>query len=64
MRAIASLLLMCDPRDLGVALTEDITEGLTSFEPNLFLYDMYPAASAKAARSLRSAKSSSNPPPN
>ncbi len=42
MRAIASLLLMCDPRDLGVALTEDITEGLTSFEPNLFLYDMYP----------------------
>ena len=38
-RTVASLLLMCDPRDLGVALTEDI-RGL-AWEPNLYLYDSY-----------------------
>ncbi len=42
LRAVAALLLMCDPRDLGVAITEDIAEGIHSFEPNLFLYDNYP----------------------
>jgi DEAD/DEAH box helicase domain-containing protein len=42
LRAVASLLLMCDPHDLGVALTEDIASGLKSFEPNLYLYDNYP----------------------
>lgn len=42
MRAIAALLLMCDPRDLGKALTEDIAEGKPAFEPNLYLYDNYP----------------------
>jgi DEAD/DEAH box helicase domain-containing protein len=40
-RTIASLLLMCDPRDLGVALTEDITGGMLAWEPDLFLYDSY-----------------------
>jgi DEAD/DEAH box helicase domain-containing protein len=40
-RTIASLLLMCDPRDLGVALTEDISGGLLSWEPDLYLYDSY-----------------------
>ena len=34
-RTIASLLLMCDPRDLGVALTEDISGGLLAWEPDL-----------------------------
>ncbi len=42
LRAVAALLLMCDPRDLGVALTEDISGGLKTFEPNLYLYDSYP----------------------
>lgn len=42
MRAIGAMLLMCDPRDLGVALTEDIKEGKPVFEPDLFLYDPYP----------------------
>lgn len=42
LRAVAALLLMCDPRDLGLALTEDISKGLKLFEPNLFLYDNYP----------------------
>ena len=40
-RTIASLLLMCDPRDLGVALTENIAGSLTAWEPNLYLYDSY-----------------------
>jgi len=40
-RTVASLLLMCDPRDLGVALTEDITGSLLASEPNLYLYDSY-----------------------
>ncbi len=40
-QTVASLLLMCDPRDLGVALTEDITGGIAMWEPNLYLYDSY-----------------------
>jgi DEAD/DEAH box helicase domain-containing protein len=42
LRTVASLLLMCDPHDLGVALSEDIAGGLEAFEPNLCLYDAYP----------------------
>lgn len=41
LRTVGSLLLMCDPHDLGVAITEDIAQGLKSFEPNLYLYDAY-----------------------
>ncbi len=33
LRTVAALLLMCDPRDLGVAQSEEI---------NLYLYDAYP----------------------
>jgi DEAD/DEAH box helicase domain-containing protein len=40
-RTVASLLLMCDPRDLGVALTEDIAGSMVMWEPNLYLYDSY-----------------------
>ncbi|HVW87812.1 MAG TPA: DUF1998 domain-containing protein, partial [Bryobacteraceae bacterium] len=40
-RTVAALLLMCDPRDLGVALTEDIAGSLAAWEPNLYLYDSY-----------------------
>ena len=42
LRAVAALLLMCDPRDLSVTLTEDSTGGLREWEPNLYLYDNYP----------------------
>ena len=42
MRAVAALLLMADPRDLGVSLTESITSPLETWEPDLFLYDSYP----------------------
>ncbi|MBS1827875.1 MAG: DUF1998 domain-containing protein, partial [Acidobacteria bacterium] len=49
MRAIGAMLLMCDPRDLGVALTEDIKEGQPVFEPDLFLYDPYPGGIGQSA---------------
>jgi DEAD/DEAH box helicase domain-containing protein len=40
-RTIAALLLMCDPRDLGVALTTDLPGDPHFWEPNLFLYDNF-----------------------
>jgi len=42
MRTVAALLLMCDPRDLGVAISEDISRTSGAFEPDLFLFDNYP----------------------
>jgi DEAD/DEAH box helicase domain-containing protein len=42
LRAMAALLLMSDPRDLGVTLTEAITSSLRVWEPDLFIYDNYP----------------------
>jgi DEAD/DEAH box helicase domain-containing protein len=42
LRTVASLLLMCDPHDLGTSLSEEIAGGLESFAPNLYLYDNYP----------------------
>ena len=39
LRTVAALLLMCDPRDLGVALSE---QPAAAFAPNLYLYDTYP----------------------
>jgi DEAD/DEAH box helicase domain-containing protein len=48
LRTVGALCVMCDPRDLGVSITEalpgsaDIAGNLTSFEPNLYLYDNYP----------------------
>ena len=48
LRTVASLLLMCDPRDLGIALSEQV-EGTTLFEPNLYLYDAYPGGIGQSA---------------
>ena len=39
LRSVASLLLMCDPHDLGLAVTENAEQ---LWEPNLYLYDAYP----------------------
>ena len=41
LRTVAAVLLMCDPRDLGTALSEDPGGG-ARFEPILYLYDNYP----------------------
>jgi DEAD/DEAH box helicase domain-containing protein len=41
LRTVAALILMCDPRDLGVSVTEDTVPSRV-YEPNLYLYDAYP----------------------
>jgi DEAD/DEAH box helicase domain-containing protein len=41
-RAAGALLLMSDPRDFGVAITEDIASAPKAYAPNLFLYETYP----------------------
>jgi DEAD/DEAH box helicase domain-containing protein len=55
LRAVAALLLMCDPRDLGVALSEEDAQGLKAFEPNLYLYDSYPGGIGQSAPLYRMA---------
>ncbi len=42
LRTVGALLLMCDPHDLGVAVTGDTPDERGLFEPDLFLYDNYP----------------------
>lgn len=42
LRAVAAMLVMCDPRDIGISITEEIAGGLMAWEPNLYLYDTYP----------------------
>ena len=49
LRTVAALLLMCDPRDLGVALSEEMAGGAVMFAPNLYLYDMYPGGVGQSA---------------
>ena len=49
MRTVGSLPVMCDPRDLGVSITEAIAGSLTMFEPNLYLYDNYPGGIGQSA---------------
>jgi DEAD/DEAH box helicase domain-containing protein len=49
LKTVGSLLVMCDPHDLGVSITEDISGGLKTFEPNLFLYDNYPGGIGQSA---------------
>jgi DEAD/DEAH box helicase domain-containing protein len=55
LRTVAALLLMCDPRDLGVALSEEDAQGLKAFEPNLYLYDSYPGGIGQSAPLYRMA---------
>jgi DEAD/DEAH box helicase domain-containing protein len=57
MRSVAALLLMCDPRDLGIAMTEDISQGITCYEPNLYLYDSYPGGVGQSGPLFRLAPS-------
>ena len=55
LRTVAALSVMCDPRDLGVSITEALPEGadiagsVTTFEPNLYLYDNYPGGIGQSA---------------
>jgi DEAD/DEAH box helicase domain-containing protein len=49
LRTVGALAVMCDPRDLGVSITEAIAGGLATFEPNLYLYDNYPGGIGQSA---------------
>ena len=49
LRTVGALCVMCDPRDLGVSITEDLAGSLTAFEPNLYLYDNYPGGIGQSA---------------
>jgi DEAD/DEAH box helicase domain-containing protein len=49
LRAVGALHVMCDPRDLGVSITEDIAGSLQTFAPNLYLYDNYPGGIGQSA---------------
>ncbi len=46
LRTVAALLVMCDPRDIGVALSQ---EASATFAPNLYLYDTYPGGIGQSA---------------
>jgi DEAD/DEAH box helicase domain-containing protein len=48
-RTVGALLLMCDPRDLGVSLTEAAGGPGQGFEPDLHLYDNYPGGIGQSA---------------
>ena len=49
LRSVASLLLMCDPHDLGVAVTEKVAPEDGVFEPNLYFMTLIPAELGKAS---------------
>jgi DEAD/DEAH box helicase domain-containing protein len=55
LRTVAALLLMCDPHDLGVALSYQMAGSLAAFEPNLYLYDAYPGGAGQSAPLYRMA---------
>jgi DEAD/DEAH box helicase domain-containing protein len=48
-RTVGALLLMCDPRDLGVSLTEAVSAAGVGFAPDLHLYDNYPGGIGQSA---------------
>jgi DEAD/DEAH box helicase domain-containing protein len=53
MRTVAALLLMCDPRDLGIAITDGLAHSPAGFEPVLFVYDNYPGGIGQSAALFR-----------
>ncbi len=49
LRTVGAFMLMCDPRDLGCSLGQDISQGLKTSEPDLFLFDNYPGGAGQSA---------------
>ncbi len=49
LRTVAAFMLMCDPRDLGVSFGPDISGGLKTTEPDLFLFDNYAGGIGQSA---------------
>ena len=56
LRTVAALHLMCDPRDLGVALSEGQETAGSAWAPNLYLYDACPGGSGLSAPLFRSGR--------
>jgi DEAD/DEAH box helicase domain-containing protein len=56
LRTVGSLLLMCDPHDLGVAVTEESVSSLANWSPNLYLYDSYPGGVGLSSPLYRAAE--------
>ncbi len=46
---------MCDPRDLGLAVTENAEGSVANWEPNLYIYDSYPGGIGQSAPLFRMA---------
>jgi DEAD/DEAH box helicase domain-containing protein len=42
LRTVGAVLLMCDPRDLGIAISDHLSRATGRFEPDVFLFDTYP----------------------
>jgi DEAD/DEAH box helicase domain-containing protein len=42
LKTVSAVLLLCDPRDLAVAVLDDSAQKKTVFEPDVVLYDNYP----------------------
>jgi DEAD/DEAH box helicase domain-containing protein len=42
LHTVATVLLLSDPRDIGVAVLDDSAQMKTAFEPEVILYDNYP----------------------
>jgi DEAD/DEAH box helicase domain-containing protein len=55
LRSMAALRLMCDPRDLGVALGLALGTTPGIFEPDLYIYDNYPGGVGQSAPLYESA---------
>jgi DEAD/DEAH box helicase domain-containing protein len=53
LRTVGALHVMCDPRDLGISISEDIAGSVQVFEPNLYLYDNYPGGIGQSAALYR-----------
>jgi DEAD/DEAH box helicase domain-containing protein len=56
LKAVGAMLVMCDPRDIGTSLTEEIAGGLLAWEPNLYLYDTYPGGIGQSLPLFRQTK--------
>jgi DEAD/DEAH box helicase domain-containing protein len=54
-KTVASVLLLCDPRDLAVAVLDDSSQNKTFFEPDLLLYDNYPGGIGQSSPLFRRA---------
>jgi DEAD/DEAH box helicase domain-containing protein len=53
LRTVAALLLMCDARDIGTAITDAVSPETQAWEPDLFLYDNYPGGIGQSAPLFR-----------